>query len=248
MVAFRHVTKSQSGQLILKDISFSWPNGQTHVLLGQSGSGKTTVLRTLMGLIPPDQGEVWLDDRRQGVVPREQWLESIGYIPQQGGLFPHLTAQQNVTLVAEARGWSKNRIEKRWNEIFHLMQLKEELLSRYPKELSGGEVQRIAILRALFLNPQLLVLDEPFGALDPIVRSNLQTELKDLFNRLKKTVIIVTHDLAEAAYFGHTINILRNGELLQSGTFEELRDHPSHPFVEEFIRSQRSIEIEGFES
>lgn len=244
MVQFRHVSKTQSGHPILKNISFRWPNGQTHVLLGQSGSGKTTVLRTLMGLLPPDEGEVWTCSRKLGSVPREQWLESIGYIPQQGGLFPHLTARKNVTLVAEARGWDQKKIDERWDELVPLMQLKEGVLDHFPKELSGGEVQRIAIIRALFLNPQLLVLDEPLSALDPIVRSNLQTELKDLFNRLKKTVIIVTHDLAEAAYFGHTINILKNGELLQSGSFEELRDHPAHPYVEEFIRSQRSIEIE----
>jgi len=244
MVEFRHVSKSQTGRLILKNISFRWPNGQTHVLLGQSGSGKTTVLKTLMGLLPPDEGEVWTCARKLGTVPREQWLESIGYIPQQGGLFPHLTARQNVTLVAEARGWSAQRIEERWNELLPLVQLKEGLLSQYPKQMSGGEAQRVAIFRALFLNPQLLVLDEPLSALDPIVRSNLQTDLKNLFNRLKKTVIIVTHDLAEAAYFGHTISILKNGELLQTGTFEDLRDRPAHPYVEEFIRSQRSIEIE----
>lgn len=244
MVRFLHVTKKHSGRPILKDVSFRWADGQTHVLLGQSGSGKTTVLRTLMGLLTPDEGEVWFCDKKLGTVPSEEWLESIGYIPQQGGLFPHLTARENVTLVAEARGWTKERIEKRWGELLPLMQLKDGVLSRYPKELSGGEIQRIAICRALFLNPRLLVLDEPLSALDPIVRSNLQTELKNLFNELKKTVIIVTHDLAEAAYFGHTIHILKNGELLQSGSFETLRDQPAHPYVEEFIRSQRSIEIE----
>jgi osmoprotectant transport system ATP-binding protein len=198
-----------------------------------------------MGLLPPDEGDVFVGQRRLGEVSRDEWLGSIGYIPQQGGLFPHLTARNNILLVAEARGWSSQEIERRWEELFPLMHLNLELMTRYPKQLSGGEVQRVAIFRALFLNPQLLVLDEPLSALDPIVRSSLQTELKNLFNRLKKTVVIVTHDLAEAAFFGHTINILKAGELLQSGTFQELSTHPAHPYVEEFVRSQRSIEIEG---
>lgn len=245
MVEFRHVTRFHAKRAVLRDVSFRWPEGQTHVLLGQSGSGKTTVLRTLMGLLPPDSGEVLIGGRRLGDVSRQEWLQSIGYIPQQGGLFPHLNARKNVTLVAKARGWDPIKIESRWHEIFPLIQLRTDLMNRFPKELSGGEIQRLAIFRALFLNPQLLVLDEPLSALDPIVRSNLQTELKSLFNRLKKTVIIVTHDLAEAAYFGHTINILKAGELLQSGSFEELTSHPAHPYVEEFIRSQRSIQIAG---
>lgn len=198
-----------------------------------------------MGLLSPDQGEVSIAGRKLADSTREEWLEHIGYIPQNGGLFPHLTARKNVTLVAEARGWDAKKIEERWNEIFPLIQLRADLMNRFPKQLSGGEGQRVAIFRALFLNPKLLVLDEPLSALDPIVRSNLQTELKNLFNRLKKTVVIVTHDLAEAAYFGHTINILKSGELLQSGSFEELSSHPAHSYVEEFIRSQRSIEIEG---
>lgn len=198
-----------------------------------------------MGLLTPTEGEVRIGKRLLGEVSREEWLRSIGYIPQQGGLFPHLTARNNVLLVAEARGWNRQQIEQRWEELFPVIQLSRDLMNRYPKELSGGEIQRVAIFRALFLNPQLLVLDEPLSALDPIVRSNLQTELKNLFNGLKKTVVIVTHDLAEAAYFGHSINILRGGELLQSGSFEELSTHPAHPYVEEFVRSQRSIEIEG---
>jgi osmoprotectant transport system ATP-binding protein len=239
------VTRFYGHRAVLKNVSFRWPEGQTHVLLGQSGSGKTTVLRTLMGLLTPTEGEVRIGKRLLGEVSREEWLRSIGYIPQQGGLFPHLTARNNVLLVAEARGWNRQQIEQRWEELFPVIQLSRDLMNRYPKELSGGEIQRVAIFRALFLNPQLLVLDEPLSALDPIVRSNLQTELKNLFNGLKKTVVIVTHDLAEAAYFGHSINILRGGELLQSGSFEELSTHPAHPYVEEFVRSQRSIEIEG---
>lgn len=239
MIELKDISHTFAGKLVLKNITLTLRPGQTHVLLGRSGAGKSTLLRILIGVLRPGQGEILVSGHR---LERSDPAD-IGYVPQQGGLFPHLTGYENVVLVAKTRGWPAEKIAARWNEIAPLVSLKPEIFDRYPHEISGGESQRIAILRAVFLNPARLVLDEPLSALDPLVRSKLQTDLKALFNRLKKTVIIVTHDLAEAAYFGHTINLLHDGSLIQSGPFEELRDHPAHPFVTEFIQSQRDLQL-----
>lgn len=239
MIAFKRISLSFSTKPVLRDINLQLPAGKTHVLLGRSGSGKTTLLKILIGILRPDSGGAHINDRSVvGCDPQQ-----IGYIPQDGGLFPHLTNFANITLVAKARGWQPSGIQARFATIAPLVSLRNEIFSKYPQECSGGERQRIAILRALFLDPPILVLDEPLSALDPLVRSQLQGDLKELFNNLKKTVIIVTHDLAEAAFFGHSISLLRNGELVQTGTFEDLRDRPAHQFVTEFIQSQRALEI-----
>jgi osmoprotectant transport system ATP-binding protein len=243
VIKFSGISQSFGAKPILKNIDIALDRGKTHVLLGRSGSGKSTLLKILLGTQKPLRGEV----RINGNIVSHADPREIGYVPQDGGLFPHLTNFQNVTIVAKARGWTADRIEKRFREIAPLVSMREELFSRYPREISGGESQRLAILRALFLDPPILVLDEPLSALDPIVRSNLQTDLKTLFNRLQKTVIIVTHDLAEAAYFGHSIHLLSGGDLLQSGTFEDLRDHAKHPFVTEFIQSQRALQLKDNE-
>lgn len=242
MIEFRDICQNFGSKPILKNISLSLAPGQTHVLLGSSGVGKSTLLRILIGVQKPSHGEVLINGQRQACSDPA----NIGYVPQQGGLFPHLTGFENVVLVAKARHFPAQEIAERWKEIAPLVSLKSDIFQRYPHEISGGESQRIAILRALFLNPPLLVLDEPLSALDPLVRCRLRSDLKALFNQLKKTVVIVTHDLAEAAFFGHTISLLHDGSLIQSSTFETLRDRPSHPFVTEFIQSQRDLQLQEF--
>jgi osmoprotectant transport system ATP-binding protein len=162
-----------------------------------------------------------------------------GYVIQDGGLFPHLSARENVTLVAERLGWDASRISARVDELFDLAGLSADLASRYPAELSGGQRQRVGIMRALILDPDLLLMDEPLGALDPILRARLQRDLKSLFLRLKKTVLLVTHDMNEAAFLADTIAILRQGQVVQQGSFEDLAARPADDFVAEFIAAQR---------
>jgi osmoprotectant transport system ATP-binding protein len=241
MIKVKNVSKQLAGKKILDSIDLSLAESQTHVLLGASGSGKSTLLRALAGLIAIDSGEIYLNGNRIDPDHQAQLARQIGYVIQEGGLFPHLTAAQNVTLVAHSLKWPKERIQKRFLELCTLVELDATTLERYPIQLSGGQRQRVGIMRASFLDPEIMLLDEPLGALDPIVRASLRSELKTIFNRLKKTVVIVTHDMAEAAFFGHTITLLHEGRVLQHGPFGELRDHPRAPYVKDFITAQISI-------
>jgi len=166
----------------------------------------------------------------------------MGYVIQEGGLFPHLTAGENVALVARDQGWTEPRIRARTQELLEMSQIPRELLGRFPTQLSGGQRQRIALMRALMLDPEVLLLDEPLTALDPMIRSDLQRDLKSVFARLKKTVLFVTHDMAEAAFVAGEMVIMRAGRILQRGSFEDLARNPADPFVTEFIRAQRPLE------
>jgi osmoprotectant transport system ATP-binding protein len=227
-VQLEHVTKSFGAKKALDDITLTIPSERTHVLLGSSGSGKSTIIRILIGVLQADSGRVDIKG-------------NIGYVPQDGGLFPHLSACDNVALVAQTLGWKREKIDARINELLNLTSLEPSLLNRFPKELSGGQRQRVSLMRAAFLDPALLILDEPLGALDPIIRNDVQNELKTIFNALKKTVLMVTHDIDEARFFGHELTLLRDGRVVQTGPFEELRDNPSDPFVTRFIQAQRSF-------
>jgi osmoprotectant transport system ATP-binding protein len=165
----------------------------------------------------------------------------IGYVIQEGGLFPHLTARANVLLMARHIGKSQEETHNRLLELSELTRFSEKLLPRYPLELSGGQRQRVSLMRALMLSPELLLLDEPLGALDPLVRASLQKDLKEIFTRLGQTVVFVTHDLAEAIYFADDIVLMNEGRIVQKGTITDLRERPADPFVSEFINAQRGI-------
>ena len=165
----------------------------------------------------------------------------MGYVIQEGGLFPHLTAEGNVTLMARRLGWQTGRISGRVKELCALTQFPEDGLNRFPVELSGGQRQRVSLMRALMLEPKVLLLDEPLGALDPMVRASLQTDLKEIFRRLNQTVVMVTHDLAEAAYLGDRIVVMNAGRIVQIGSIDDLRDRPADGFVTEFVSAQRSL-------
>lgn len=224
----------------LDGVDLSIPRGETHVLLGVSGCGKSTLLRIVLGLVEPDAGCVRFDGAR--IVPEAllSVRRRMGYVIQAGGLFPHLTARDNASLVARHLGWDAQRIRTRLEELADLVRLPEGLLARYPLELSGGQQQRVGLLRALVLDPEVLLLDEPLGALDPITRAELQDDLRTIFRTWDKTVVLVTHDLAEAAFFADRVVLLRDGRVVQAGRFSELVASPAEPYVERFVRAQRS--------
>lgn len=223
----------------LSNVSLRVDRGNSGVLIGESGSGKSTVLRLITGLVRPDTGTLRFD--ATPIEPRNLAALRLrmGYVIQEGGLFPHLTAYDNAALMARHLGWEPARVAQRIDELRTLMRLPETALERHPRALSGGQRQRVGLMRALMLDPELLLLDEPLGALDPITRSELQTDLRAIFAQLRKTVLIVTHDLAEAAFFGDFIAVMREGQVLQRGTLRELTDNPADPYIARFIRAQR---------
>ncbi|MGE4232634.1 MAG: ATP-binding cassette domain-containing protein [Bacteriovoracia bacterium] len=239
MIRVEKLSKAFGKRTILNEISLELGAKKTHILLGSSGSGKSTLLRMIMGLIRPDSGRIYLDENEMTPVTQPKLVREMGYVIQDGGLFPHLTAAENVSLAAKAFGMPQEQIESKLLELVRLVELEPELLKRFPKNLSGGQKQRISLMRALMLNPNILLLDEPLGALDPIVRSVLQNELKRIFNSLGKTVIFVTHDINEAAFFGDTITLMNEGKIEQHGSFVELAKNPSTPFVKEFLDAQK---------
>ena len=213
--------------------------GRTTVLIGPSGCGKSTLLRLMTGLIQPDGGKVLFGDKPLDARNILESRRSMGYVIQEGGLFAHLRAARNVTLMARFLRWSAQRIEQRLRELAELVQLPAALLDRFPIELSGGQRQRVSFMRELMLDPDVLLLDEPLAALDPMVRFELHTDLKRVFQTLKKTVVLVTHDMAEAAFFGDVIVLMRQGKIVQKGTPGELMGSPADPFVTHFIQAQR---------
>jgi osmoprotectant transport system ATP-binding protein len=239
MIRLLNVSKSYAGRQVLHPLDLEIAEGSTHVLVGPSGCGKSTLLRIIMGLISPDSGNVEISGERLTAANANQVRHSVGYVIQDGGLFPHLTAEGNVTLLARHLGWSAERIGPRMRELAELVHFPSEGLQRFPLQLSGGQRQRVGLMRALLLDPPVLLMDEPLGALDPLIRSQLQDDLKEIFTRLRKTVVVVTHDLAEAAFLGNRISVLREGRIVQTGTLEELVERPAEPYVTHFISAQR---------
>jgi osmoprotectant transport system ATP-binding protein len=242
MISIRHVTKSFGTRTVLDQVSLELEAEKIHVLLGPSGCGKSTLLRCILGLLPLDSGEIFLQKDQVTPQSRQSITSELGYVVQEGGLFPHLTAFENVALVAKLRGWDAPRIETRMQELANLMALPTSLLGRYPKQISGGQRQRVGLMRALFLDPDYLILDEPMGALDPVVRAELQRELRKIFGQLNKTVVMVTHDIYEAVYFGHTITLLQEGKVAQHADYRDVLANPANDFVREFVNSQRPPE------
>ncbi|MGA9340707.1 MAG: ATP-binding cassette domain-containing protein [Rhodanobacteraceae bacterium] len=239
--SLRGVSKRYGDVVALQDISLRFEPGKTTALIGSSGSGKSTLLRLLIGLEWPDSGSVTIDGRVLEVRQVLDLRRRVGYVIQDGGLFPHLTALENIALLARHLGWDRSRSRERAHELAELAHLPVTALDRYPAELSGGQRQRVALMRGLMLDPHTLLLDEPLGALDPIVRFELQSELRRIFRTLGKTVVLVTHDLAEAAFFADRLVMLRRGRIVQDGRFADLRDHPADAFVTEFLEAQRLL-------
>ncbi len=239
MFSLYNVVKQFGKVRAISDLSIEFKPNQTSVLIGSSGCGKSTLLRLLLGLIKPDAGEVRFKGEK--IVSFEEVRINTGYVVQDGGLFPHLNSRKNITLVADFQRWEKTRISNRLDNLIELTQFPPEAISRYPAELSGGQRQRVALMRALMLDPEVLLMDEPLVALDPVVRYEMQGELKEIFQVLDKSVIIVTHDISEAAFLGDEIFMMSEGIVLQSGQFQDLQKKPSSEFVTKYLRTQRKF-------
>ena len=209
-------------------------------MIGPSGCGKSTLLRAVIGLILPDDGCVELDGIELCPENIFHARARMGYVIQAGGLFPHLTVLHNITIAARSLHQDRNAILKRVEELRRLVQLPADLLERYPAQLSGGQQQRVCLMRALMLDPDLLLLDEPLAALDPMIRADMQSDLRNIFRSLGKTVLMVTHDMGEALYFGDRIVLMRDGCIVQSGKPDDLLKQPVDSFVTRFIQAQRN--------
>jgi osmoprotectant transport system ATP-binding protein len=240
MIHLDTVTKRYGPAYAVQDVTLTAAAEATTVLIGPSGSGKSTLLRLMIGLTRPDAGTVTVDGRRLTTSNVRALRQRMGYVIQEGGLFPHLTGRANAAVMAHHLGWDQARIDARVEELVRLVQLDPDRLSQYPNELSGGQRQRVSLMRALMLDPDVLLLDEPLGALDPMIRADLQDDLRDIFRRLGKTVVFVTHDIGEAAFFGDRVVLLREGQIEQTGPMASLLDDPASPFVTDFIQAQRA--------
>jgi len=240
LVEFRGVSKSFESEHALNDIDLTIERGRATVLIGPSGCGKSTILRLIVGLLKANAGEIIFDDVPVDASSVMRVRHRIGYVIQDGGLFPHLSARGNLTLQPRLLAKPPAETNKRIDELCELTHFPRNALDRFPLELSGGQRQRVSLMRALMLSPELLLLDEPFAALDPLVRARLQTELKAIFRELHQSALIVTHDLAEAARLGDHIVLMNEGRIVQAGTFRDLSEMPATKFVTEFINAQRS--------
>ncbi len=244
MIEFERVHKTFVGArgetvTAVADLDLTVTSGETHCLLGTSGCGKTTTLRLVNRLEEPTAGRVRVGGEDIAVADVIALRRRIGYVVQNGGLFPHMTVARNVALLLELEGRSAAACRARVGELLELVNLPpDEFAERYPAELSGGQRQRVGVARALALDPEVVLMDEPFGALDPITRAGIHEEFTRLLARVHKTVLLVTHDLAEAFRLGERISVMNAGRLVQTGTPEELENAPADPFVAEFLASQ----------
>jgi osmoprotectant transport system ATP-binding protein len=241
MISFQNVSKQYGGRPAVDDVTFDVPAGEICVLLGPSGCGKTTLLRMVNRLIPKTSGRILVNGEDIDAVDPVQLRRRIGYVIQQIGLFPNMTVEENISVVPELLGWSRTRSRTRAAELLELLALDPAILSRYPPELSGGQQQRVGVARALAADPPVLLMDEPFGAIDPVNRAIIQDEFLALQRRLCKTVIFVSHDIDEALRLGSRIAILREGELVQYDPPAVLLAQPADPFVTSFVGNDRVL-------
>ncbi len=239
MIALENITKAYGNTAVIDDLSLLVESGSTTVLIGPSGCGKSTTLKCINGLVLPEKGSVIINNQNINDYDIFSLRTKIGYVIQDGGLFPHLTAYENVSILASYLGWEKQSISERLGELCELTKFPSEALTRFPVQISGGQRQRVSLMRALMLNPDILLMDEPLAALDPIIRYDLQNDLKQIFNTLNKTVILVTHDINEADFFGNKIVLIKDGSVVQEGTLKQFVEYPSSSFVTKFISAQR---------
>lgn len=241
MIRFENITKVfPDGTKALRGVSLTIPKEQLVVIIGPSGCGKTTLLKLINRLETPTSGEVYVDDKAISTIDPVELRKTIGYVIQRIGLFPHMTIEKNAALVPNLKGWPK---EKTTNRIYELMKMvglePAQFLLKYPLELSGGQQQRIGVVRALAANPDIILMDEPFSALDPISREQLQNEVKYLQEKIKKSIVLVTHDIDEALKIADMIVVMKDGMIEQMGTPLELVENPINDFVKNYIGLER---------
>ncbi|WP_042401619.1 betaine/proline/choline family ABC transporter ATP-binding protein [Geomicrobium sp. JCM 19037] len=244
MLEFKDVTKTFDGSKkpAVNKLNLTIEKGEFVVFIGPSGCGKTTTMKMINRLVEPSEGQILVDGTNVLDQDSVQLRRSIGYVIQQIGLMPHMTVGENISLVGSLLKWSKQKQQERAKELISLVDLPEEYLQRYPHELSGGQQQRIGVLRALAANPPLILMDEPFGALDPITRDGLQEEFKKLQKEVDKTIVFVTHDMDEAIKLADKIVIMNAGEIVQVGSPDEILTNPANEFVEDFIGKNRLLQ------
>ena len=241
MIRLEQISKTfrrDGGELVpvVRDLDLEVRRGETLCLLGPSGCGKTTTLRLINRLLEPSGGRVLVEGRDAAAVDAIRLRRSMGYVVQQGGLFPHLTTAANVGLLCRLEGWDPVRVRERVERLLAMVHLDSgEFAHRYPAELSGGQRQRVGLARSLALDPPILLMDEPFGALDPITRAEVQAELLELLEAVEKTVVLVTHDLPEAFRLGDRVALLTEGRIEQIGTPDEVRARPASEWVRRFL-------------
>jgi len=245
MIQFQEISfKYPNGKFAVQDLTFSIEKGECFVLIGPSGCGKTTTIKLLNRLIKPTDGVILYEGVNLKEFDEFELRRDFGYVLQQIALFPHLNVEENISIVPELKKWDKERIKRRVSELLEQVKLNpEDYKKRVISDLSGGQQQRIGVARALAGDPSVLLMDEPFSALDPVNREQLQKDLKSLKDHINKTILFVTHDLQEAFYLGDRIGIMHDGELVQIGTKDELLNNPVNKFVEQFISSYKERNV-----
>ena len=247
MLEFKNIQKIFKNQTVIKDISFTVNKGEFIVIVGQSGCGKTTTLKMINKLIAPTSGHIYFNGKDILKEDTIKLRRNMGYVIQQTGLLPHMTVGENIGIIPKLEKWTEDEIHKRTLELLEMVGMDPKLyIDRYPCELSGGQQQRIGVARAFATNPEIILMDEPFSALDPITRNQLQDELFNLQQEFKKTIIFVTHDMDEALKLGDRICIMKGGSIIQFDTPEEILNNPADDFVEEFIGKNRIWQQPGF--
>ncbi|MCD6071360.1 MAG: amino acid transporter ATP-binding protein [Microvirga sp.] len=236
MIEIEHLSKRYGDTIVVDDVSFTIGEGEIAVVVGTSGAGKSTLLRMINRLVAPDAGRVLIDGQDTTTIPEDELRHRIGYVIQGYGLFPHRTVAENISTVPRLLGWDKKRIAARVEELLDLFQLDPgEFAQKFPHQLSGGQQQRVGVARALAAKPALLLMDEPFGSLDPVIRGKAQDDLLAIQRRLGTTIVLVTHDMNEAFHLGDRIAVMDQARLLQYAKPADLLTHPAEAFVEQLV-------------
>ncbi|MEJ0093465.1 MAG: ABC transporter ATP-binding protein [Methylocella sp.] len=235
MIALRHVSKFFGPSSAVEDFSLRIEAGAFFVFVGPSGCGKSTVLRMINAMIEADRGTIEIRGKDISALDKVELRRGIGYVIQSGGLFPHWSIAENIEAVPRLLGWNRGKIDARVEEIVGLLQIDRSLLARYPRQLSGGQQQRIGVARALAADPDIILMDEPFAALDPVSRANLQDELRRLHAQSDKTIVFVTHDMDEALRLATDVLVMNKGRVVQTGAPAQILLHPANDFVRAFL-------------